>query len=125
MMNFKTRSKMISIENVKHNMQTTRVHSIIIVIMLLQISLITVGFYLQFTFFMRQNESFEKQISNLIDDTVRNIKQNQWSYFQENRISKREALVSNDNDDRMVILNKTVIQLDDKSFEILVKIHSF
>ena len=48
----------------------TTVHSILILILLLQISLISLGFYLWFVYSIQQNQSFENQIIDVLDHTL-------------------------------------------------------
>lgn len=85
-------------EKLKQNMQLTKVHSIIIVIILVQISLITVGFYFQFTFFIKQNEALEKQVISAVEDTLRNLNRRHFvsseftqNFGEKSRIRKRNS----------------------------------
>jgi hypothetical protein len=51
----------------------TTVHSILILILLLQITLITLGFYVWFVYMIQQNQSFENQIIQVIAHTLNKL----------------------------------------------------
>lgn len=65
--------KKINKKDLQRENIVTRVHSILIVIILVQITLITLGFYLQFSYFIEQNHAFENQIIDVIDQTLNKL----------------------------------------------------
>lgn len=74
----------ISCNDLKQSIQVTKAHSMIILIMLLQITLITFGFYVQY----EQSYSFERQITDIIDQKFKKYTSfNEW-----NKVFKKRDL---------------------------------